>query len=74
MVEGLPTMLMAPVAYFFVPDSPDKARFLNPQEKQIARARAIRQTGTTERVGSIDVKQLAQTLLDVKAWCNAVCP
>lgn len=72
LVEGLPTILMAPVAYFFAPDSPDKARFLNPQEKEIARARAIRQTGTSERVGSINVKQLAQTLLDVKAWCNAV--
>ncbi|KAL8953121.1 MAG: hypothetical protein Q9222_001004 [Ikaeria aurantiellina] len=72
LVEGLPTILMAPVAFFFVPDSPDKARFLNPAEKEVARARAIRQTGTSERVGSIDVKQLARTLLDLKAWCNAL--
>ncbi|KAL8709213.1 MAG: hypothetical protein Q9220_005955 [cf. Caloplaca sp. 1 TL-2023] len=72
LVEGLPTILMAPVAFFFVPDSPDKARFLNPAEKEVARARAIRQTGTSERVGSVNVRQLAQTLLDVKAWCNAL--
>ena len=72
LVEGLPTMLMAPVAYLFIPDSPDKARFLTADEQEVARARAIRQTGTSERVGSVDVKQLGQTLLDLKAWCNAV--
>ncbi|KAL8993865.1 MAG: hypothetical protein Q9188_007214 [Gyalolechia gomerana] len=72
LVEGLPTILMAPVAYFFVPDSPDKAKFLNRQEQEFARARAIRQTGKSDRVGGIDAKQLAQTLLDVKAWCNAL--
>lgn len=74
MVEGLPTILMAPVAYFFISDSPDKARFLKHEEKAIARARAVRQTGTSERLGSINVKQLAQTLLDLKAWFLAVGP
>ena len=72
LVEGLPTVLMAPVAYFFIPDSPDKARFLSTNEKDIARTRAIRQTGTSERVGGLDIKELGQTLLDLKAWCNAV--
>lgn len=33
LVEGLPTICMAPVAYFFLPDSPDKARFLTEEEK-----------------------------------------
>lgn len=74
LVEGLPTILMAPVAWFFIPDSPDKARFLNAEEKSIARARAIRQTGTHERLGTLNVAQLAQTLLDLKAWCLAVRP
>lgn len=32
-VEGLPTVCMAPVAYFFLPDTPDKARFLIEEEK-----------------------------------------
>lgn len=72
LVEGLPTILMAPIAWYFIPDSPDKAAFMNHQEKMIARARAVRQTGTSERLGSINVKQLAQTLLDLKAWCLAV--
>jgi len=63
---------MAPIAWYFIPDSPDKATFLSQQERTIARARAVRQTGTSERLGSIDVKHLAQTLLDLKAWCLAV--
>lgn len=33
LVEGLPTICMAPIAYFFFPDTPDKARFLNEEEK-----------------------------------------
>ena len=72
LVEGLPTILMAPIAWFFIPDSPDKARFLNHEEKAIARARAVRQTGTSERLGSLNIKQFAQTLLDLKAWFLAV--
>ena len=63
---------MAPVAYFFVPDSPAQARFLNSDEKAIARARAVRQAGTSDRVGHIDFGQMLQTLLDPKAWCMAV--
>lgn len=63
---------MAPVAYFFIPDSPDKARFLNSEEKTIARARAVRQAGTIERVGKVDFSELLQTFRDPKAWCMAV--
>ena len=72
LVEGLPTILMAPIAYFFIPDSPDRAKFLNLEERAIVRARAVRQTGTSERLGSLNIRQLAQTLLDAKAWFLAV--
>ncbi len=72
LVEGLPTIVLAPKAFFFIPDSLDNARFLNSEEKAIARARAVRQTGTSERVGGLDLKQLAQSLYDAKLWCNAV--
>ena len=72
LVEGLPTIAMAPIAWFFIPDRPDKARFLRAEEKEIARSRAIRQTGMTDRVGGIDVKQLLKSMLDPKMWFNAV--
>ena len=51
LVEGLPTVLMAPVAWFFLPDSPAHARFLTEEEKEIAKARGIQQVGEVERVG-----------------------
>ena len=72
LVEGLPTILLAPVAFFFIPDSPDNAKFLNVEEKAIAKSRAIRQTGTSTRIGGVNLTQIAQTLYDLKAWCYAV--
>ncbi|CAF9935580.1 MAG: hypothetical protein ALECFALPRED_006489, partial [Alectoria fallacina] len=72
LVEGLPTILLAPIAFFFIPDSPDNARFLNLEEKAIAKSRAVRQTGKSERIGGVSLKELAQTLYDAKAWCYAL--
>jgi hypothetical protein len=72
LVEGLPTIVMAVVTWFFLPDSPDTARFLNDEEKRGARARGIRQAGNAERVGGVDVKELVRGLLDVKAWILGV--
>ncbi|CAD6564658.1 MAG: hypothetical protein ASARMPRED_005625 [Alectoria sarmentosa] len=69
LVEGLPTILLAPIAFFLIPDSPDNARFLNVEEKAIAKSRAVRQTGKSERIGGVSLKELAQTLHDAKAWC-----
>lgn len=72
-VEGLPTICVAPVAFFFLPDSPVKARFLSEEEKAGARARNVRQAGTDKsRVGGIDWKDTFRTLLDAKAWFTAV--
>lgn len=74
LVEGLPTILMAPVAFFFLPDSPDKAKFLNEEEKLIAKARGVRQVGDTNRIGGVVWKDVAAALLDAKCWFTAVCP
>src|ERR1700761_6215734 len=46
LVEGLPTILMAPVAWFCLPDSPDKAKYLTEEEKVVAKARSVRQAGS----------------------------
>lgn len=72
LVEGLPTILMAPVAFFFLPDSPDKARFLNEEEKLVARARGVRQVGSGKRVGGVVWKDIGAALLDPKCWFTAV--
>lgn len=36
LIEGLPTICLAPVAFFFLPDSISTARFLTDREKAIA--------------------------------------
>ena len=74
LVEGLATVVMAPVAYFFIPDSPDKARFLNTEEREIVKARALRQVGTEpgSRIGGLNAKDFMLTLIDYKAWFVAV--
>jgi hypothetical protein len=63
LVEGIPTVAMAVLAYFFLPDSPETAKFLTPEEKDVAKARAIMQTGHagTERVGGVNLKDVLST-------------
>ena len=74
LVEGLATVIMAPVAFFFIPDSPDQARFLSAEDKEVVKSRAIRQVGTEplRRIGSLNLKEFALTLIDYKAWFVAV--
>ncbi|KAL9060918.1 MAG: hypothetical protein Q9162_000362 [Coniocarpon cinnabarinum] len=74
LVEGLPTIAMVPFAYFFIADSTEHARFLDPHEKQIVKSRAMRQTGQTasERVGGLTAVDFGKTLLDLKAWLSAI--
>lgn len=73
LVEGLPTIAMAAVTFFYLPDSPSTARFLDEDEKRIAMARGVRQAGHGKRVGSINFKDIGATFLDPKAWMTAVC-
>jgi hypothetical protein len=65
---------MAFVALRFMPDSPEKARFLNEEEKEVAKARAIRQVGQegAARVGKISFKDVGAALLDIKNWLTAL--
>jgi len=72
LVEGLPTVVMAAVAYFFLPDSPEKAKFLTEEEKVVARARGVAQAGAATRIGSINFKEMLEGLLDLKGWILGV--
>ncbi|OBT78678.1 hypothetical protein VF21_02354 [Pseudogymnoascus sp. 05NY08] len=74
LVEGLPSIAVAFVAFYLMPDSPEKARFLNEEEKEAAKARAIRQVGQegATRVGSINLKEVGLALIDVRNWLTAL--
>jgi sugar phosphate permease len=72
LVEGLPTVCMAAVAWFYLPDSPEKAKFLTEEEKDVARRRGVLQAGAASRVGGIEWKEIGQGLLDIKGWILGV--
>lgn len=68
LVEGLPTVVMAGVAFLFLPDSPEKARFLNAEEREVARARGVRQAGEAPRIGMPNFREFFTGLVDLKGW------
>lgn len=70
LVEGLPSVVMAAVAFWFMPDSADTAHFLTPEEREIAKHRAIQQTGQEgkSRIGNVQLKEVFASLKDLKTW------
>ncbi|BGP22421.1 hypothetical protein JCM10295v2_001300 [Rhodotorula toruloides] len=70
LIEGAPAIPMAAVAFFFLPDRPTKAKFLNPREKEIARRRTERD-GRTGREGGLKMKNVWAGLKDPKAYITA---
>lgn len=72
LVEGLPVCAAALLAYFYLPDKPSAAKFLDEEEKEVARARGLQQSGEPERESKIQWGELAGTLSDAKAWFTAV--
>ncbi|KAF2757356.1 MFS transporter [Pseudovirgaria hyperparasitica] len=70
-IEGAPTALLAIVCWFYVPDSPSKARFLNEREKQIAQAYANNQPGDFKTEG-LNLSQLGDAFKDYKNWLFAL--
>lgn len=47
MIEGMATVVLAPMVYFFLPDSPERAKFLSAEDKEIITAsRAAAGNGT----------------------------
>ncbi|KAI9874998.1 MAG: hypothetical protein M1830_004960 [Pleopsidium flavum] len=74
LVEGLPSILLAFVAYFFLPDSPEKSKFLTADEKDVAKARAVRQVGheAETRIGMVNLSDVVAALGDPKNWLTAL--
>lgn len=67
---GAPAIPMAAVAFFFLPDKPTKARFLNERQREIARLRTARD-GETGREGSLKLAGVLEGLKDFKVWICA---
>jgi hypothetical protein len=72
LVEGLPTVGMSVVTWWFLPDGPEKARFLSEEEKEVARKRGVRRAGDKEGVRGIVWKEVLDGLKDGKGWILGV--
>ncbi|KAF4629285.1 hypothetical protein G7Y89_g8861 [Cudoniella acicularis] len=77
LVEGLPCMVLAAVAWFLIPDSPVSATFLTQEDKDVAKARGVRQvgsdaTGSSERLGFIVWSDIGAALIDPKNYLTAM--
>ncbi|KAI1101270.1 MFS general substrate transporter [Jackrogersella minutella] len=70
LVEGFPSIILAGLAFWCMPDSADTASFLNEEERRVAKLRAIQQTGSEgkERIGHINFKDVLLSLADIKTW------
>ncbi|BGP53579.1 hypothetical protein JCM8202v2_001138 [Rhodotorula sphaerocarpa] len=71
LIEGAPAVLMAGVAYWFLPDKPSKANFLSPRQREIARLR-VNRDGDTGREGGLRMRGVMEALKDPKVWLCAV--
>lgn len=56
------------LTWFLMPDSPEKAKFLNPEELAVAKARSVRQVGSEaeRRVGGVQWRDVGAAMLDLK--------
>ncbi len=59
---------MSAVAFWFLPDTPTKARFLSDEEKEVSLARGVRQVGEDlpMRLGNIVWKDVFISVIDPK--------
>lgn len=73
-IEGVPTVLLALLAWFYLPDSPSTARFLNAREREIAQAFANNQPGDYKHEG-LQLSQLGDAFKDYRSMsCFSLLP
>ncbi|KAK3047070.1 hypothetical protein LTR09_011495 [Extremus antarcticus] len=70
-IEGVPTVLLAAIGFYCLPDRAETARFLNAREREIAVAFAGTQPGEADK-NHVDVKKLFGALTDPHNWLFAL--
>lgn len=69
--EGIPTILIAPLAWIYLPKGPGECRFLNKSDNEIVRLRAVHGRGIEEN-GKLNFKQVFAAFYDYKNYLQAV--
>jgi len=75
LAEGFPSVAVAIFAWFYVPDSPGKAKYLTPRERKIAKLRLRDEQGSKhdgQHGGRMDWREIGRTLTDPKCYLTAV--
>ncbi|EED19199.1 allantoate permease, putative [Talaromyces stipitatus ATCC 10500] len=70
-IEGIPTLVIVPIAYFLLPKGPGECRFLNQKENEIIRLRAVQGRGREEK-GRLNFRHLFIACYDYKNYFQAV--
>ncbi|KAI8656184.1 MFS domain-containing protein [Fusarium keratoplasticum] len=70
-VEGIPTLFLAVLAYFYLPSSPSTCRFLDARQNQIIGARAIKGRGQDQQ-GKLNLRQVFAAFYDYKNYLQAI--
>jgi MFS family permease len=82
LIEGFPAVLVAVVCWYWLPDSPSTARWLNRRQRKIATLRLRKETdaasGSTGKQSSVprhkkkfQWREVLKTMLDLKSWLAA---
>ncbi|CAE6473600.1 unnamed protein product [Rhizoctonia solani] len=69
-LEGMLTVIVAIIAFFYLHDYPETARFLTPEEKLAVRARITRDANSLAT--HFDIKFVWQALGDWKSWMQVI--
>ena len=70
-VEGSPTILLAIIARFVLPESPKQAKFLTERENEIISSRSVKGRGI-EHDRQLNTKQVFAAFYDYKNYLSAV--
>ncbi|KAK5735750.1 hypothetical protein LTR17_007922 [Elasticomyces elasticus] len=71
-IEGVPTVLLAVVTFFYLPDRPETARFLNVREREVAAALAKTQPGNTIDKAGLQPKLSLEAFKDYRNYLFAL--
>ncbi|GAA5895002.1 uncharacterized protein JCM6883_002287 [Sporobolomyces salmoneus] len=71
LIEGLPSLLLAIIVFFFLPSRPDTSRFLSEEERTIACTRLNSENSLETNTGIV-WKDVRYTLINWRTWVVAI--
>lgn len=66
-IEGLGTSVIAAISYFFIPDWPETAKFLTPDERKVL-LRRLADDSAEGGMTKLDKKAAKRVFSDIKIW------